>query len=404
VLAPLESHLHFLRMSPARDVLRKAIVVAVLLAGCAPRERTDVHVTVAHDTVSTTPRVTNQGVAPRWTLTLLNRIGSLTDTLTAFARVRSVMMDDASNLFVADMTTNRIVMFDSTGTYVRTIGRKGAGPGEYRVPGGLGWLGDTLFVLDWVNGRIGKFSETGAWLGSMQWQGVSGPQILLTNGSDSDLYVPFIWAARGRSLAYLHLTPAGVADTMRWPAMPSGGTVSLVVCRAPGHTRWFEGPFGAQNLRAGGPAGTLYSAWSATYQIAQTTPTADTIRLIRRVADPVPISDSEWEAKTEEYREFARKSAGMACEGELVRPPAKPAFRWFGMDRDGRLWVEAYTANGLSFDVFDTSGALIASMPAPPRDETVYPGFGRGRVAIVTRDSLDVQYVEVYGLGEGGGS
>lgn len=402
VLAPLESHPHLLRMPTVCNVLRRVMVVTALLSACAPRGGSEEHVTVVHDTVGTIPRLTSQGPAAQWTLTLLNRIGSLTDTVTGFARVRSVVLDEVSNVFVADMATSRIAVFDSTGTYVRAIGRKGAGPGEYRVTGGLGWLGDTLLVLDWANARIGKFSVTGTWLGLMRWQAVSGPQILLSNGSDSDLYIPFLWPAR-QGLGFLHVTPAGIADTLPWPAGRTGRP-SSPVCRVPGGTRFFSIPFGPQTVVAGGPRGTLYAAWSGSYQIAQTTPGTDTIRLIRRSVDPVPISDSEWEAGTEEYRNFDRTAPGVSCEGEQARPHAKPAFRWFGVDRDGRLWVEAYAANGFSFDVFDTNGALVASMPAPPRDETVYPGFGRDRVAIVTRDSLDVQYVEVYRLREGGRS
>ncbi len=384
----------------ARSALRTGAVLAAVLAACSSGEQTESRATVAYDTVGTIPRVTSQGPPAPWSLSLLHRIGSVTDTITGFGRVRSVVMDSASNVFVADVLTSRIVVIDSAGDYVRTIGRKGAGPGEFEQPYALGWLGDTLFVLDWRNARVGKFSKLGAWQGLLRWQPVTGPQVLLTNGSAADLYVPFIWAARGNTLAYLHLTPGGVADTIRWPEWP-GDAARGPICRIAGGIRFFDIPFGPHMVLAGGPGGTLFTGWSASYQIARITAQVDTIQLIRRVTIPVPIADAEWEVGTEDYRTFDKKAPGVSCERDQTRPAAKPAFRWFGSDMDGRLWVEAYAPEGFAFDVFDSGGALLASMPAPARDADVSPAIGRGRLAIVTRDSLDVQYVEVYAIEEG---
>jgi hypothetical protein len=128
---------------------------------------------------------------------------------------------------------------------------------------------------------------------------------------------------------------------------------------------------------------------------------ADTTLLIRRLLDPIPIADSEWEARTRRYRNVTKEYPGTVCEpDDQPRPPHKPAFRWFGLDLEGRLWVEVYTENGFTFEVFDSAGSLIGSMPAPDRDPQVPPSVGRGRLAAVVRDSLDVDYVEVYSFAE----
>jgi hypothetical protein len=306
-------------------------------------------------------------------------------------------------MFVADVLASRIVVFDSTGRYVRTIGRKGAGPGEFQQPYSLGWLGDTLLVLDPRNARIGKFSKSGEWWGMWRWQPLTGGQIHLSNGTSSDVYAPFVYRPHaGGGIAYLHYTGTGRADTMQTPHAPVQGP-SGPVCRYPnnGGIEFFGIPFGPELHISGGRDATLLAGWSASYQIARVSAQADTTLLIRRLLDPIPIADSEWEARTRRYRNVTKEYPGTVCEpDDQPRPAHKPAFRWFGLGLEGRLWVEVYTEDGFSFEVFDSAGSLIATMPAPDRDPQVPPYIGRGRLAVVARDSLDVHYVEVYSIGE----
>jgi 6-bladed beta-propeller len=48
-------------------------------------------------------------------------------------------------------------MFDSTGKYLGNVGRKGAGPGEFATISNVGWVGDTMWVLDGSQRRISFF-------------------------------------------------------------------------------------------------------------------------------------------------------------------------------------------------------------------------------------------------------
>jgi hypothetical protein len=314
-----------------------------------------------------------------------------------------VVLDSESSIFVADVLASRIVVFDSTGRYVRTIGHKGAGPGEFEQPYSLGWLGDTLLVLDPRNARIGKFSKTGQWLGMWRWQPLTGGQIHLSNGSISDVYAPFLHRPHaGGGIAYLRFAATGSADTMQTPQAPAQAP-SGPVCHYPndGGIEFFGIPFGPELHISGGLDGTLLAGWSASYQIAHVSAHADTTLLIRRLLDPIPVTDSEWEARTRRYRNLTKEYPGTVCEPDhQPRPPHKPAFRWFGLDLDGRLWVEVHTEAGFTFEVFDSTGTLIGAMAAPDRDPQVPPYIGRGRLAAVARDSLDVHYIEVYSFME----
>ena len=51
-----------------------------------------------------------------------------------FGSVGDVGFDAAENLYVLDRLNARVVVFDSTGRYLRAIGRRGGGPGELGAP------------------------------------------------------------------------------------------------------------------------------------------------------------------------------------------------------------------------------------------------------------------------------
>ena len=378
------------------------VSVCVLTSGCSVKSESGERFTVSSDTVGVIPRVTSSGTPGQWTLQLHATIGSLDDGPSSFGRIRSVLLDGESNIFVADVVGRRIVVFDSSGTYLRTIGRTGGGPGEFEHPYSLAWLGDDLLVLDWGNARIGRFSKTGDWLGMWRWQPLTGEQIQLSNGSVSDVYAPFLWEG---NLGYLHLTPTGIADTMTGSPRPYDAPTGPV-CRYPGGAgiEFFGIPFGPKLHVSGGPDGSLFAGWSASYQVAHVNSQGDTLRLIRRLRDPVAILDAEWEEGTERYRNVKSEHPGTECDpDDQPRPAHKPAFRWFGVDVEGRLWVEAYADDGFTFEVFDPSGRLIGSMAAPDRHSPVPPYVGRDWLAVITRDWLDVHYVEVYKVVEGQG-
>jgi hypothetical protein len=51
-----------------------------------------------------------------------------------FPRGGVLSVDNEGNLYIADFGNGRVQMFDKNGKFVRQIGRKGQGPGEYSFP------------------------------------------------------------------------------------------------------------------------------------------------------------------------------------------------------------------------------------------------------------------------------
>jgi hypothetical protein len=62
-------------------------------------------------------------------------------------RIRSICLSD-NYLVIIDADPNQILLFDTTGKFVRTIGSKGQGPGEYIYPFWVALVSNELFVWD----------------------------------------------------------------------------------------------------------------------------------------------------------------------------------------------------------------------------------------------------------------
>lgn len=90
-------------------------------------------------------------------------IGGADEGPTSFSDIRAIAVDHRHNVYVADVGEHAVRVFDSTGAYVRSIGRYGTGPGEFNRPQGLA-LGPagTLFVYDPLQRRLTEFDSAGA--------------------------------------------------------------------------------------------------------------------------------------------------------------------------------------------------------------------------------------------------
>ena len=82
------------------------------------------------DTLDGVVHVVNEGDPEHWTLVPLVTVGAEENGPDAFGRVVSVLLDGAGTIFVADGILKEIKIFDAGGTFARSIGRAGSGPGE----------------------------------------------------------------------------------------------------------------------------------------------------------------------------------------------------------------------------------------------------------------------------------
>src|SRR5690606_14633985 len=82
------------------------------------------------------------------------RVGSVDDPDAGFSRIGGITVDGQGGVHVLESQEKQIRVYDWNGVQIRTFGRDGAGPGEFKSPRLIGYRRDTLAVGDASLGRI----------------------------------------------------------------------------------------------------------------------------------------------------------------------------------------------------------------------------------------------------------
>jgi hypothetical protein len=374
-------------------------LVGTVAAGCGGGSAPVASLTITVDSSGPTRVIRIAGEPPVWRLDSLARIGSLDVGPQAFNRVRSLLLDAAGRVYVVDNGNRAVLVFGPDGEFERQLGREGAGPGEYRDPYSLAWLGDTLALLDPRNARLALFLRDGSWAGSWRASVITGAPSLVrlyrmgtagfasfdlqrTEGPSERVFVR--WSAR---------TPAG--DTVPFLMGPQAAGVQ---CASAGlGIGFYSNPFSPRLVQTPAPDGTIAAAVTDRFRLAFITPAGDTVRIIERATDPPRLTDDDWRPVDSSFRAFREQWRGATCTpAGLDRPTHRPALRDLFYDHDDRLWVEVAVPGGFRFEVFDAGGRLLGALPAPPRLPSVEPSVVAGRLAVVEADNLGVQYVRIF--------
>lgn len=70
----------------------------------------------------------------------------------ALSGVFGVAVAADGSVYLSEPQFARVVAFNADGTFARVVGERGNGPGEFGIPGGLSWRGDSLAVSDFQRG------------------------------------------------------------------------------------------------------------------------------------------------------------------------------------------------------------------------------------------------------------
>jgi hypothetical protein len=120
------------------------------------------------------------------------------------------------NLFVLQPLERTVRVFTPEGIFLRYVGRAGNGPGEFQRPVSLGFIHDTLWVIDASLRRVAFFAADGEHIetvelttGVHEWGAarLSAQAVLIGRGVLASLSVPTRSIARGelRALPIVHL-------------------------------------------------------------------------------------------------------------------------------------------------------------------------------------------------------
>jgi len=84
-----------------------------------------------------------------------------------FEGVVDIKCDPSGNIYVCDYKAQNVKKFDSSGEFLKTIGRQGQGPGEFSWPFALAVTAERLVVYDMRNNRVCALSPDGEFIKSI---------------------------------------------------------------------------------------------------------------------------------------------------------------------------------------------------------------------------------------------
>jgi hypothetical protein len=277
--------------------MRLALMFSIVLAvACAGDDSTT-------DTAAALPPGTPARVDSVAVVTVGTAAG---DTLHELYRVVTPFLDSRGLLFIPLASSNTIRVFDSGGEFVTSLGRQGAGPGEFEQIGGAWARGDTIEVFDGSLNRITRFYPND------EFEVVSPDGSVGVQGAIAGA-VPGGWILHLVKLGEPESTAAGASrrDSLILHHFALDGSHLGEIARTRGMTRYqspvITGPEAlSPRARLGVHDGRIY--------------VGETLTPVVHVLDPdgAPVSDIVWEATS---GESAADAFAAVVDSAIARSP-----------------------------------------------------------------------------------
>lgn len=323
-------------------------------------------------------------------------------------------------VFASEPAFGRVVAFAQDGGFAGVMGRRGSGPGEFQSPARLGWVGDTLSVLDFRRG-ITLLGTDGRYLGRVSFERAFRanafplhPFVLLPDGAVAAMApVPDGMAAEGAVTTETWLRTARDGETLDTLLVRDlrGRAFILEL----GGRRGSAGhPLAFDPLLAAAPDGSVFvlvervppvGGAPARFRVVRIGPGGDTLAAVSLPYRPVAVDGA---ARDSIAGVVARaRSGGTGLTEERLRdlvleqlpwPPSRPPVTAAVAGLDGTVWLrrEAPASDSVRWDVLDASLRPVGFAVLP--EELEVKVVTAREVYGVRTDSLDVPSIVRYGV------
>ncbi len=313
--------------------------------------------------------------------------------------IADITLTRDGSIYVFDRQVPTIRQYDAQGKFIRAIGRRGQGPGEYHSASGLATMRDgRLLLWDTGNWRINVYSATGDVL--TQWMtpsGLSGSstatysRAILVDTAGRIVTRKTIFRAgdvRSRLTVWLRFNPDGASlDTIYPPPAPREMAELSATAGRSSTSRLV--PFAPKRIVVMSPHGYLIAALPYRYAFELHQP-GRPVTSVRRDVKPQPVSRTERAAARREVEERMRQTdPAWSWNGPDI-PDVKPLFADIQVGLDGRIWVAVIPEVGPRIGSISGGGGIGPGTQRPP---TQGPPPDRPRPALYDVFEPDGQYL-----------
>ncbi len=325
-----------------------------------------------------------------------------------FGDIRGIQAASDGNIYVLDNQALEVRVFSPKGEHLRTIMRRGEGPGEILRSNGFVLSGDTLLWVHETTKYVvigvdaygeellrfdgplrarGSFWDGAFDLRGRYWRGASEcdgdgtePRPGLLTGSCRFHYLSYDLATE--AIDSVHLGEGAYRTYMA--ESPGGGRMFLPI------------PFEPRRLTALNPSGGFWVADAGSYRLTRTSGNGDTLLVIEASLPAIPVTAEDRSAFVQSIAEGSPERRSAAEAVAALMPDAKPILEGFFVDDEGRLWVERSTPEDAPrfYDLFSEDGDYRGSVRLAFRLARYSPVWiQHGHIYALVLDELDVQHV-----------
>jgi hypothetical protein len=316
-------------------------------------------------------------------------------------RVRTVRRSVGGDVYVLNSGTHEVRVYSSTGQHLRTIGREGGGPGEFRVPLNLWHVADTLLVVDLD--RASFFDAAGNFVRTASF-GTTAPRHLFEDGR----FLRVGFAAGQNTFELGHARPrmaiirssldGEVADTVA----EVSGSESFRISPDGRGIASYPAPFGLQRMVTV-HGNSILTGDGSTFEVRQLDADGRLVRIMRRPGAPAAIDASSIRAFEQAMLETTvsdlQRERWNQLFGEWSYPDSQPVYDHLLVSTAGDVWVRHFAIGQQPtgrWSVFDPAGRWLGEVSTP--GDLVVMELGEDHVLGLWTDDYGVEYVRVYAI------
>ena len=295
-----------------------------------------------------------------------------------FSEIPSLAVDDENRIYAVDYAEAQIKVFDESGTYLRTIGRKGQGPGEI---GRMNYVSITsqneLMFLDSGNRRLTFFSLDGEFIKSIS----SAEMFLLQAKIDTEgNIIGFHYVIGGESPRYeLKKCDSELNDLFSISSSPLPDSINN------GFNPFF--PVLRWDMINGNQ---IVCGYMKDYELKIYDTEGKIVKRIIKEYTPVEVTQEDVDERLQ------GEELPPQLKNNMAIPKHHCPYSWILSDDKGRIFVMTYeriaSQPGYYYDVFDAEGKCVAKILLKTRP-LVLKG---GKLYTVEEDDEGYQYIKRY--------
>ena len=363
-----------LNISPRIPVLL-ILIYSLCVVGCGPSDSavTD-GASFKVDTLASGEIVIQNTGAPLWgsdegwEVMEEMRYGSgIGEDTVLFGQILSLDIDGQGRLYVLDSYAQQIHIFDSSGAFVRTVGSKGSGPGEFESATAVD-VSETgeIWVMEMSKGQLTILDADGNYLRTERvnttgWEHIPYPGGFDPIGRYNAMSLHFDDEEEDTKTMLARFDQSFTPiDTIAIPESPmeidrfehsdsEGGRYSMPI------------PFQGAFEWVFSVNGNLWTLYTGTYELVELTAGGMPLRRVTKEFEPLPVTHADREAVQRRFDWF-RQQGGTIDETRI--PRNKPVVENFFSDDEGNLWVMHSEPgdSGSRFDIFNAEGQFLGEI------------------------------------------